>query len=432
MKKKFQIKYLLFIAVIWVLPACVKDSPDPLRATQDKAITSVNGLNGIAVGLQRTYTAGRANIYNTVTASGFLTKELFLLNQGNTAEFQLSVGGNVLEGGNTLLAALWANSTKLIYDSDVIISNLGVVADKTYVSGLQGYATIFKALAIGDLAGLYEKVPAGSGANATFITRIEAYNKVISEIDLALAAIAASPINPSFLSRIPAGIDIPNTLRALKARYALFAGNYPLALTTANSVNLTVKSEFRFDAITTNPMFATITNTNNIYQPVNNNLGLPVGLQPDPNDKRIPFYLDQNMTVAPLWRVGGFGRTLTGSIPVYLPGEITLIKAEAYARAGGADLANSLIEINKIVTKKAAADPFGVGADLPLLVGPLTQPQLLAEIYKQRSIEMVMSGLRLEDSRRLGRPVAERLRNFVNYPFTERDQNPNTPVDPTF
>ncbi|MEJ7671427.1 MAG: hypothetical protein WKF59_01580 [Chitinophagaceae bacterium] len=43
-----------------------------------------------------------------------------------------------------------------------------------------------------------------------------------------------------------------------------------------------------------------------------------------------------------------------------------------------------------------------------------------------------MGGLQLEDMRRFGRPTTERRRNFLPYPFLERDNNPNTPPDPTF
>jgi hypothetical protein len=111
---------------------------------------------------------------------------------------------------------------------------------------------------------------------------------------------------------------------------------------------------------------------------------------------------------------------------------MTLIKAEAYARMTPPDLANALIELNKVVTKTPASDPFGVGADLPPLVGPLTQAQILEQIYKHRSIELFMSGLRMEDMRRFGRPDTEKNRNFLPYPFLEKDNNPNTPDDPVF
>jgi hypothetical protein len=110
---------------------------------------------------------------------------------------------------------------------------------------------------------------------------------------------------------------------------------------------------------------------------------------------------------------------------------MTLIKAECYARAAVPDVVNALIELNKIVTKTPASDPFGVGADLPPLVG-LTQAQILDQIYKHRCIELFMSGLKLEDMRRFGRPNAERKRNLMPYPLRERDNNPNTPPDPAF
>ena len=114
---------------------------------------------------------------------------------------------------------------------------------------------------------------------------------------------------------------------------------------------------------------------------------------------------------------------------MYLPGEMTLIKAEAYTRQN--DLVNGLIELNKVVTKQPASDPYGVGAGLAPVAG-LTQAQILDEIYRQRCIELFISGLKLEDMRRFGRPNSEKKRNFLPYPFLERDNNPNTPADPQF
>ena len=68
--------------------------------------------------------------------------------------------------------------------------------------------------------------------------------------------------------------------------------------------------------------------------------------------------------------------------------------------------------------------------------GEQTKEGLLIEVYKQRSAELFMTGLRFEDSRRFGRPspptsLAERSRNFYPYPDQERLTNPNTPTDPT-
>ena len=109
-----------------------------------------------------------------------------------------------------------------------------------------------------------------------------------------------------------------------------------------------------------------------------------------------------------------------------------MIKAEAYARMASPDLTNAVVELNKVITKTPAQDPFGIGAGESPYAGLLTQTDVLDEIYRQRCIELFMSGLKLEDMRRFGRPDAERKRNFFPYPFRERDNNPNTPPDPPF
>lgn len=412
--------------------SCTKEFIDPQKAKEEPSLASLRGLTAISVGLQRTYASGRTGlIFNSITANGFVSNELALRNAGNIPELQLSTGGSTIDGTNAILNQLWTNGNKIIYDADQVIINAEKLSDKNYASGLIAYSTIFKALAIGNLSTYWEKVPAEVGKqNSSFIGRIEGYNQAIAAIDKALVLISANAMSPAFLSSIPAGIDIPVTLNALKARYALFAGNYALALSSANTVDLTKKSTFNFDAISLNPIFDIATSTNNVFQPLDANLGLSGTLAPDLADKRIAFYTSLSPAVPPLIRINGFGAAITTSIPVYLPSEMTLIKAEALARQP--DLAAALIELNRVVIKTPASDPFLLGADLPPLTGPYTQDQLLEQIYKHRSIELFMSGLRLEDMRRLNRPVSERKRSFFPYPFTERDNNINTPENPAF
>jgi hypothetical protein len=415
-----------------VVPAsCKKDYKNPNAATGQEVFSSPQGLTGVAIGLQRLYTAGRASsLYNKVSINGLLTNELVVLNQGNTSEYQLQLGGSSVDPTNTMILGLWASSNKIIYDADNIINGAAGLGDRAYANGLLGYATIFKALGLGDLAEFWEKIPDGTGKNVGFIDRMQGYARAISAIDNALVAINTTPISSGFLANIPAGIDIVNTLHALKARYALFMGNYQTALTEANAVNLNVKSTFNFTSVNLNPIFETSTSTNNVTGVGNTaTLGLPAGLQPDPNDKRLPFYT----TSAYASKILGFAAAPTTAWPVYLPGEMTLIKAEAYARMTPPDLVNALIELNKVVTKQPAADPFGVGAGLAPIVGPLTQQQILDLIYQQRCIELFMLGLKMEDMRRFGRPNSEKKRNLLPYPFQERDNNPNTPYpDPAF
>jgi starch-binding outer membrane protein, SusD/RagB family len=115
-----------------------------------------------------------------------------------------------------------------------------------------------------------------------------------------------------------------------------------------------------------------------------------------------------------------------------------LIKAECILRSAGlGTLADAVTEINAVRTQ-ASGDPFGVNANLPAYSGTVDVPSLLNEVYKQRSAELYLQGVRLEDCRRFGRPTPplaptlanERNRDFYPYPANERALNPNTPTDP--
>lgn len=422
--------YTGLAAVLISTPGCKKDFNNPTAATSAQVLSTAKGLAGVAVGLQRTYANNVANAVSD--ANGLITGETILMNAGNTSEFQFSKGGNSVDGTNALLGNLWSTAHKVIYDANNVIAGAATVADKGYASGLIGYATIYKALSMGAVSSFWEKVPDTVGTSITaFSGRTTGFTRAIAAIDKALTAINAAPISASFLTDIPAGVDIVNTLNALKARYSLFAGNYAAALTAANAVDLSKKSTLNFEAANPNPIYNTATSTNNLYQPVDSTLGLPVALAPTAGDKRIPFYTVINQTILPRFRLNGFWIAANTAIPLYLPGEITLIKAECYARQTTPDMVNAVAELNKVVTKKAVNDPLGVGADLAA-VAPATAAEVLTEIYKNRCIELFHSGLKLEDMRRFGRPDTEKKRNLFPYPFRERDSNPNTPADPAF
>lgn len=357
-----------------------------------------------------------------------------LRNSGNIPELQLSTGGQTVDGTNAVLANLWATPNKIIYDANNVIAKAELLSNKGYASGLIGYTSIWKAMSIGALSMNWEKVPDTIGLNVTFSERAQGFNRAIAVIDKALATIAATPVGADFAGDISStGIDIINTLHALKARYSLFAGNYAGALAEANLVDPGVKSTINFEAINPNTIFQAVTSTNNIYQPVDSTLGLPVGLQPDLADKRIPFYTSINATIIPRYRFNGFWSATTTAIPVYLTDEISLIKAECYVRQAAPDLTAAKNIIDVILKQSPSKDPFGVGADISAgYTGTIDLPSLLTEIYRNRCIELFFSGLKLEDMRRFGRPDSERKRNLFPYPFRERDGNPNTPLDPTF
>lgn len=431
MKKSIQTSlYTGLAALLLTTAGCKKDFSNPNAATSDQVFSSAKGLAGTVVGLQRTYASNVA--YGMSDATGLITNETILMNPGNISEFQFSTGGAAVDGTNALLGNVWSSANKIIFDANNVINAAAKLTDKGYASGLIGYASIYKALSLGALSSYWEKVPDTVGtATTSFSDRNVGFARAIAAIDKALATISANAISASFAADVPVGVDIVNTLNALKARYSLFAGNYAAALQAANAVDLTRRSTMNFEAANPNPIFNFVTSTNNVYQPVDSTLGLPAAIAPDLADKRIPFYTVINATINPRFRLNGFWNTPTTAIPLYFPGEIMLIRAECYARQTTPDLANGIIELNRVVTKRATNDVLGIGADLAP-VAPANVTDLLTQIYRNRCIELYLSGMKLEDMRRFGRPIAERKRNFFPYPFRERDSNPNTPADPAF
>lgn len=446
--KKMQFKNNIFILGLLAIAftGCKKDFDNPNETPKDVVYKNPGAAAGAAVGLQRLYSSGQASsLFAIVDANSLLTNETFLLNQGNIGEFQLSRGGNFVDGTNNVLNNIWYNSNKIIFDANNVIAYGTNTTDKPYGAGLIAFGAIHKALALGNMAMFWDHVPdtiSAIDAHAGFVTNIEGYKKAVNTLNFAIASVTANAPNSTVLGRLPADINLTNTLYALKARYALFAGDYAAALDAANKVDLSPapakKSVMNFISPAINPVFESATGPNNIFQPVDSTFGLPAALAPEEDgsgniiDGRVLFHtrIKAPEEKDPRWRINGFYAASGTPVPYFLPGEVMLIKAEALARQATPDLAQALIELNKVVTKKPSEDTYGLGANLPPIAGPLSKDDLLTQIYRNRCIELFMTGMKLEDMRRFDRPKAERKRKFVPYPFREKDNNPNTPPDP--
>ena len=431
-------KIFLFILTGTSLVACKQDFTNPGAINSSSAFSTPRTLAAVAVGLQNVYSNGRLSpVYNGVTAAGALTNEFRLMNAGNTDEANLFIGGAAVDNLNGIVGNMWTWNNKIIFDADNVITGANGLGDKNYAAGLIAYASIYKALAIGNLSMFFEQIPAAPGtvsAPASFQSRNDGFKRAVTILKTAQTAIAANAPNAAFFANVPAGIDLNffnNTINALIARYSLFSGDYAGAITASNAVNASyAASVMAFDAVVTNPVFTTVTATNNVYQILDSTLGLPTALAPDLTDQRIPFYTSINATVAPRHRIKGFYGTTTQAIPIYLPDEMRLIRAECYVRQASPSLSAAVTEIDAVRTQLPSADPFGVGAGLTAYSGTVDATSLLNEIYRQRCIELCMSGMRLEDNRRFSRPSTERKRTFFPYPSRERDNNSNTPADP--
>lgn len=424
---------LFFVAGALVLGGCDKEFLNPSTVSQDQAVSSGEGLTLLSNGLQARYATGGlvSVLYNKVALSGLSTNEFIVLNQGNVDENNIRTGGASVINDNAVVRNFWTTAQLVRANADLILANANNATDPGTRSGVVAYASIFRALTLGDIAQFFEQTPLATGDNAPFVSREEALRSAVTQLEAAATQLAAAPVSAEFTSRIVPGIDLANTLQALIARYSLVLGDYDKALAAAGRVNLASRSVFNFNVNARNPLFDVVFSNKNIFEPTDVSLGLSGPLAPASGDGRIPFLV----RAAPLPtqnRGLGFYTANEAPIPVYVPGEMLLIRAEAYARKG--DLTNAVIELNKVRTKPATAnDPLG--ANLPAYSGPLTADAILLEILRNRYVELAFQGFRLGDSRRFGRPGpaqagAERNRNFYPYPRIERENNGSTPADP--
>jgi starch-binding outer membrane protein, SusD/RagB family len=422
-----------------IFTSCDKEYINPSTASVPSVTTSVDGLMNLCAGLQRRFTIGRQSpLYNAPIGGAYSVYALNTLNAGNTAEAAAQTGKGALQASNSIVTQLWSQNLLLKVEAETVLDNLAVAVDPADKVGLKAYASIFYALSLGTMAQFFEQIPLTKGLNASFSPRIDALQKAITVLESADADLATTTPSAKFLSKVPAGIDVKNTVKALLARYynihSMATGTYNAAsgnkaITNAQAASLIVKSEFRFTATTTNPLGEQNV-TQNVYGAIDSTLGLRNGLAPVPaaTDPRIGFYISR---VGGIYPMKGFAAVLTTSFPVYLPGEMSLIVAENLARQGSFGPSKTALDIVRTKT----TDIYGIGASQAAYSGPLTTVDLLLDIYKQRRLELFMSGMELEDARRFARPAPnaaneERNRTFYPYPLTERDNNTSTPADP--
>jgi starch-binding outer membrane protein, SusD/RagB family len=422
--------YITLLATLTVAVGCKKEYTNPNAPTEDEVFSSADGMTRAIVGIKNRFaanTAAPASIFQTISASALSTKEVFVQNAGNADLAQLEIGGSNVAPNNGVVTSLWTTTNIVNSEAQKLIDNADKVVDVPTRNAIKIYGHLYKAMALGTLATFWEQVPIDAGPNAEFSARAQALARAVQLLDEASALLTATPIPTPFASAVGSEIDVRNTLLALSARYNNMLGNNDAAIAKAAAVDLTKRSVFFYNNIHPNPVFRSGLTTNNIYG-IRDSFGLTGAMIPEAADKRKVFYLRKNAANG-----SGFFLSDATAIPIYLPGEMLLIQAEAYARKN--DLANAVLFLNRVRTKKPADDLFGVGADLPPYSGPVTQAAILEEIYRQRAIELYMTGLRLEDSRRFNRPGpgatnADRSRNFYPYPSQERDGNTNTPPDP--
>ncbi|MDZ7359772.1 MAG: RagB/SusD family nutrient uptake outer membrane protein [candidate division KSB1 bacterium] len=431
-------KYIKLTAIVFTVLAaamgCSLDQFNPNAPTTEEVLSTADGIKAIAIGLQAQY---GETINETIEVSNLITRQYATMPASVLGLRELETGGADVQGFNGTVNSFWNSQYRVIKTAEDLINNVGKVPlDPGTASGILALARLIKAMSLGELIEAFVSVPIEVTTSPTpaFSNRATVLATVISLLEAARDGLAATPPSADFNSNILGiGFNLPNTINAMLARYALIAGDNAKALAAANAVDLTKTSTLFYNSATArNPIFL-VTVQIVYYKPVDD-----FRLNAEPGDRRVAFWVSAVNENSFLGKpVDNFVQYRLDNSPyfVYLPGEMTLIKAEAYARQN--DLANALIELNKVRTK--TTDAAGIGAGLPAKTAAdlPTQAAMLDEIYKQRCYELFVTGLRWGDTRRFGKAGAEtdpatrsRTRNWLPYPDAERAANPNTPPDP--
>lgn len=410
------------------LVACDLDTTNPNAPTQETVVTSAEGLMALGVGLQARFGSSTATL---IYSAGLLTEELGAI---GTAFSTISdaEGGTVPQGAGITID-VWNSGYRTIKTANDIISNAdNVEMPEGTRSGLLGLAYLFKAAAIGELLQGFEQLAIDTYNDPTpaFVDRTTALDAVLALLDSAAVAYSAAAPSAQFTSQVLAtGLDIPNTIRAYKARYRRLTGDWAEALAVADSVSRTVFSRLPFTAQAQNPLFVLSSGSSGV---------LPRdAYRADPLEAQRTAYFVKDTAIAgrigtPLdaWVVFA---TNTAPIPTYYPDEVLLIKAEALVNLSRLAEAQAVVDSVRTDCPGAGRVTTDPGPCLPPLVGVLTAQQLIDEIYDNRRYELFATGLRWEDLRRLGEIGATRVgkRCWLPYPIVERNANPeNVPVNP--
>jgi hypothetical protein len=419
---------------------------NPNAASEEQVLTTVDGLIALAIGMKREY---QTNSLDLVIRSSGLSAREFGVVVGFTNPQDLEAGGANVRADNGIMAGIWSSSYRVMAMAEDVIENTGdVVPEAGTRDALLAMGHLFKGIALGNLYMFWESFPADADPEGTaeFSNRTEALEAAIANLQAGLDALGGANVPASFQNDVlgTPNFDMDAVLNAYLARFHSFLGNHAEAIAAADRAltGASTVSEWTFEVGggNDNPMYLETVQEPATYKPLDNfGIDSTEYVVPD-EDGRKAFFLEPSDEIGESSRLPGEAMkgffTANGSpIPVYLPGEMHLIKAEAHAK--NANVGPAVAALNMVRTK--TDDPWGVNAGLPAYDGPTDAESVLRDIYLNRRVELFLIGTSLEDSRRFERPIQssppdftsyDRNRNFYPYPENERANNPNTPADP--
>jgi starch-binding outer membrane protein, SusD/RagB family len=407
-----------------LLAGCDMDLTDPNNPNRGDIVTAVSGLRELAVGLQATW---GNELVDPVYITGLATNEIGAIVPAFESYRRVDAG-DAVDNDLGPSTETWEGMYRVVAVANELLENVPRVAmEPELASGMLALARLFKGMAFGALLQTYERIPLDVGlhnVHPEFATREQGLTAVLDLLESARQQILTTPPSSVFNTQVLApGFDLPNTIDAMIARYALIAGDLSRAEAAAARVNLNVLSEFRFSATDPNPVWTMFYGSGNAYAL---RAKQRFRLQAQPGDRRVDYWVAAaaiDGATGPLDHVARY-QARERSFPAYLPDEMRLIRAEVHARRN--ELQPALQLINEVRTPCSSPLNEPVACLPPLTLADVpTQQAMLDRILLEREYELYLQGVRWSDLRRFGRPLKYA---FMMVPRTECERNNNAPA----
>lgn len=417
------------LATVATVAGCDLDLDNPNSPTEEQISGSVSGIVAAAVGMQGLYAQ---TIDDYLTTNSLVTDEWGTQTVALISYVALLTGpADAIDPSYGVVETPWSRSYLTIKAANTVIEGTsGNRITGALGAGTSAIAKLFKAMALGMLVQQFEQVAIEvSLTGSPLRPRAVVLDTVLALLESArtdLTGVTDADL-AGFRTRVePAGFNTRNTTDAMLARFYLIDGQYDAAIEAADRVPPNTLSQLSYPSPTRNPIENLAFQLNGGYIG-----GLVTWAQEaEVGDRRVTYWLD---TIAPkpatnppdirVYELKKYSTPNEG-FPVYLPDEMKLIKAEAYARTNRFPQARTLVNEVRTQTTSAVDEPV---AGLPALPDLLmdTEVELLAEIARQRRYELYMQGLRWEDTRRFGTALTTvPTIPFLPIPAQECNANP--------
>lgn len=420
-------------AVAAVAAGCSLDLVNPNAPGEEEVLNSPELILTTAVGLQSQYAD---NVLLFIRAPELVT------DQWSTRPVALPADQSLVRGDVDptfgVVSDPFAAAYRIARSADVLTRSApGVNLSRGQQVGISVLSKLLRAMAVGNLTTQYANLPAtydsvgavplpnGQVRDSVIALLESARGELLATTDAELAPFVARVLTPTSGT----GINLRSTVDAMLARYYLFDGRYNEAIAAAGRVNLAATSLLQYPNPGTNPVFNYMSGLRYVGARREFFTDAQAG------DARPAFWANRAVGTAGLpdsaFDFRAYAGTRNDPYPLYLPGEMQLIQAEAQARLGNLGAAATLINavrtdglVNGVCTT-SATEPRACLPALPETALD-TPGEVFAQILYERRYELFGQGLRWEDLRRLAAFTTERpSMQYLPFPQSECDRNPN-------